>query len=533
MGGILIGRRSVLFLVVAFFVVIGLLPILQMFVNSVWLNGHVSLANYRALLASKQNWMLLRNSLILSTLTTILATVVGVLLGLLFGKTDLPLKKTTAFIFMIPLLLPPYITAVAWFNILGREGLLSSMLGLAVIGKTTAFLFGLPGCVLVLFTALMPIAMLLTMTYIRTINTHLEEAARIVTPWRVVIRRIILPLILPGILLSSILIFLLALGEFSVPMFLRYDVFPVASFTQFSAFYNTSAGTAFVVPLIMIAFLILLVERKFLREKTYQLKPASGEETLVIRLGKARWPLFSLVIIFCLTWVILPIAVLIIQSASISTYLKALERAGDSLMRSLIYAAIGATLLTVVGFSLGYLIQKRLFLFWRAVDSLTIFLFALPSTVIGIGLAGLWNRQATSFIYGSAAIIIFGYIAQYTALASRITVSSLAQIPPAMEESAQMVGAGWFRRLFLILAPLARRGLMAAWLVSYIFCLKDTGISMIVYPAGHDTFPVRTFTLMANSPTSFIAALCVIMIFITLLPMGVFGLLVRKKGFLK
>ena len=93
-----------------------------------------------------------------------------------------------------------------------------------------------------------------------------------------------------------------------------------------------------------------------------------------------------------------------------------------------------------------------------------------------------------------------------------------------------MAGAGWFRRSSLILAPLAKRGIIAAWLVSYIFCLKDTGISMIVYPPGQDTFPVRTFTLMANSPAHFIAALCVIMIAVTLLPMGLLAFIYKPKG---
>jgi iron(III) transport system permease protein len=89
-----------------------------------------------------------------------------------------------------------------------------------------------------------------------------------------------------------------------------------------------------------------------------------------------------------------------------------------------------------------------------------------------------------------------------------------------MEEAAQIVGAGWFRRLAFIVAPLAGRGLVAAWLVGYIFCLRDTGITMIVYPPGQDTLPVRIFTLMANSPPGFIAALCVMMIAATLLPLA-------------
>ena len=340
MGWLLMSRRFTLFLFVIIFAVIGLLPIVQMFINSIVVDNHISFVNYQTLLSSNRSWILLKNSLALSLLTTVLATALGVPLGLLFGKTNLPLKNLLVYLFMLPLLLPPYITAVAWFTILGRGGILSSVLGANITERTSFFLFGLPGCVLVLFTTLMPIVMLLTITYVKTINLHLEEAARLVARWGTVIRGIIIPMILPGILLSSILVFLLALGEVSVPMFLRYDVFPVESFTQFSAFYNYSTGTAFVIPLIIITFFVLWGERRFLRDKTYQVKTASGEETLLVSLGNTQWLLFTVVSIFCFVLVILPIAALVIQSASLSTYLKAFERSSDSLLRSIYYACL-------------------------------------------------------------------------------------------------------------------------------------------------------------------------------------------------
>jgi iron(III) transport system permease protein len=376
----------------------------------------------------------------------------------------------------------------------------------------------------------MPIVILLTMTYLRTINPHLEEAARLVASWPTVLRSVIIPLIQPGVLLASILVFILTLGEFSVPMFLRYDVFPVESFTQFSAFYNYEAGTAAAIPLLFITFLVLLVERVFLREKTYQLQPfPEAGQGLRIRLGTMRWWVFVLISSFCFLTIVMPFMALLLQSASLSAYAEAFLRAGDSLGRSLIFAVIGASVLTILGFFTGYLIHTKALNYWRGVDSLTIFLFALPSTVIGIGLISLWNHPATNLIYATPIIIVLGYLAQYTALTSRTTVSSLAQIPPSMEQAAQIVGSGWFRRVMWIVAPLAKRGLIVGWLVGYIFCLRDTGISMLVYPAGLDPLPVRIFTLMANSPAELIAALCVIMMAATLLPMGVLAAVSKPR----
>jgi iron(III) transport system permease protein len=70
--------------------------------------------------------------------------------------------------------------------------------------------------------------------------------------------------------------------------------------------------------------------------------------------------------------------------------------------------------------------------------------------------------------------------------------------------------------------------LVAAWLVAYIFCVMDLSISMLVYPPGQDLFTTRTFTLMANGAPQMISALCVILIGMTIVPVGAFGILPRR-----
>jgi len=528
-------RRAFLAFVAILLVAIGLLPVLAMFVKSVVVEGHLSLAAYSGLLASRRQWVLMGHSFALSSLVTALAVGVGVPLGTLLGKTDLPLRRVFAVVFVIPLLISPYVIAVSWSDLLGREGLLARVLGGSATATTARLLFGLPGCIFVLFSVFLPIPMLLTMVFLKTIDPRLEEAGRLVSGWRGVLAGITLPLILPGVLLSAMLVFLLSFGEFGVPNFLRYDVFPVESFTQFSAFYNFKAATAAAFPLGAITFVLLVAEATFLRERTYRLRPAPEAERLPpIELGRGRKWAFAAVAAGALAIVVVPIVVLVIQSGGLEAYGEALARAGGSLVRSLAYAAVGATLLTLLGFFTGYLVHTKALRFWRSVDSLTIFLFALPSTVIGIGLISLWNTRWTNFIYGTPAIIILGYLAKYTALTSRITVAQLAQVPPSMEEAAQIAGAGWFRRMGLIVAPLARRGLLACWLVGYIFSLRDTGITMLVYPPGRETLPVRIFTLMANGRPPLIAALCVIMITATLLPPALLwtipGIVARRRA---
>ena len=508
-------RRGFLSLIVVLFFVIGVLPVLSMLVKSLVLDGQFSLAAYEGVLASRHQWTLMGHSMALSSLVTVLAVAVGTPLGILLGKTDLPFRRFFTALFLIPLLIPPYIIAVAWSNLPGAS--------------TARLLFGLPGCVLVLFSIFLPIPMLLTMLFLRAINPRLEEAGRLVAGWRGVLKGISLPLILPAVLLSAMLVFLLAFGEFSVPNYLRYAVFPVESFTLFSAFYNFEAATATAVPLVALTLVLLVAEARFLRERTYQLRPLAEAERLPpIQLGRHRRGWLAGVFLAGILLVVVPIATLAVQSAGMDTYAEAFEKAGDSLVRSLLYAVAGATLLSLLGFFTGYLIHTKAFRFWPTVDSATIFLFALPGTVIGIGLISLWNTPWTNWVYGTPLIVLLGYLAKYTALTSRISVTQLAQISPAMEEAAQIAGAGWFRRMACIVLPLARRGLLGGWMVGYIFSLRDTGITMLVYPAGHETLPVRIFTLMANGSAELIAALCMIMIAATLLPIGILWMILNS-----
>lgn len=520
-------KKCTLWIAVLLLLAIGLAPVVAVFLKSLFVDGGVSLKNYGMLFQSKREWVLLSNSLLLAGSTTLVTVLLGVPLGILFAKTDLPLKRLFTILFLIPLIIPPYILAIAWFYCLGRGGVAASLFGAKIGNFTSHLFFGFPGALFVMVSALLPIVIILTMTYLRTVNPKLEEAAKLSAEWPLVLRKISLPVIVPGIFLSGIIVFVLALGEFGVPMSLRFNVFPVESFTQFSAFYNFNAATAAAIPLGVITLIILVIERFFLRKKTFQFRLTEGP-MMIVPLGKAKPLFFTAVSALTFIFVVVPVGVLLAKSFSLRPYQEALTGSVDSIFRSLAYASIGATCLVVFGLLLGYLLERKVFRFYFAADSIAIFLFALPGTVIGIGLISLWNTKATNLIYVSTAIIVFGYIAKYAALGERIMAAAFSQIPGSMEEAAQIVGVGWFRRLSGTLIPLVKRSLASTWLVGFIFCLRDLDITMMVYPPGQDTLPVRIFTLMANSPEELIAALCIIMVVITLLPLGILALVIKQ-----
>jgi iron(III) transport system permease protein len=508
---------------------IDLLPVLAMIGKSLYADGGFSLKAYQALLASgKQQASLMGHSLVLSFLTATLATVVGAAFGLLLGKTDLPLRRTFAVLLTLPLLLPPYLIAVAWFAVLGKGGWVAQALPRQISELVSSALFGLYGCIGVLFVAFMPIVMLLTITSLGAINPRWEEAGRVVSRWPSVLRRITMPVIAPAIIFAAAVVFLLTFGEVSVPTFFRYPVYPMEILTQFAAFYDAGAASAAAIPMLFFTLAILGLEHRLMQNRVLELTAMTqGRRAVQIELGRWRIPILGLVSGWALVTVAIPLLVLVTQSASRSAYVEAFSRAGDAVVRSLIFAMIGATMLMVLGFFCGYLIHNRTLRLWRSVDGLALFLFTLPGTVIGIGLVSLWNTPMTNAIYSTPAIIILGYLAQYTLLPMRITSGTLRGIPRSWEQVARLCGATWFMSLWHIVIPLAKRGLLAAWLIGYVFCLRDVGISIVVYPPGSDTLAIRILTLMANGAPNLIAALCVILIGATLVPLGLASLWLR------
>jgi len=524
-------RRLVLITIVLFLVLVALLPVVAMFADSVFVDGRFSLSAYRAVMQSSHQWQLMRNSMSLAGLVTVFTVFLGCALGLLLGKTDLPGRRVFIGILVIPLLIPPYILAVSWSDFFGSGGLVSLLLGPVAARTATHLLFGLPGTTFILISIFLPIPMLLTLFLLRTINPRLEEAARLVTGWPGVLKGVTIPLIMPGILLGAVLVFLLSFGEFSVPNFLRFAVFPVESFTQFSAFYDFRAATAAASPLVVVTLILLSLEAVYLREKTYRLRPSPTIGSLgPIQLGAYRWAAFALVVFLTLIFVAIPLLALLMKAGGPGVYLAALKNSGGSLLRSFLYAVLGATALTIVGFFVGYLVQRKSLCCWRALDSMTLFIFALPGTVVGIGLIALWNKPETIFIYSTPVIIILGYVAKYTALTSRISMAHLGQIPISMEEAAQVSGSSWLNTIRRIVLPLASRGLMASWAVGYVFCMRDMGITTLVYPPGYETLPVRIFTQMANGNPALIAALCIIMIVAVLAPAGLLMLIFSRQN---
>ncbi len=482
------------------FVVVGLAPILMMTYNTFI---DINTIDLKQLLKSSESF---KRSMVLSLFVAIFTTFIGTLLGIILGKSDLKFSKFFLTLFIIPLLIPPNIIALGWIDLIGVNGFLSELL------------FGFFGTFWVLFCIYLPIPILLSIFFLKQIDPALEDAGRVYTSDKGTLKKIVLPLITPAILLSFLLVFILSFGEYSVANVLRYHVFPLESFIQFSAFYDFKTAMLTSMPMLIIALLAVLIEQIYINKKRFKYRTFNTYNTIKLT---HKEQVLTTIFISCSLFLIvfLPIFTIFFKIGSWESFSIALSKAMHPLIRTIIYGFSGATVLMIFGFLYGYIIEFKIGSFWKILDAGIILLFTLPATLLGISLILFYNRSFLEFIYTSPIIIIIGYFTKYLLLSTKITQTKLSSIPKSMTQAAQTTGANWFQTLRFILIPLSKSTLVTIFLVGFIFSIRENSITMLVYPPSMQSLPVYITTQMANANPEIIASFCTIMIFVTLLPL--------------
>lgn len=471
------------------------------------------------LLASGRLWWLLARSLGLSAAVTLLALTVGVPLGVLFSRATFPLRKFLFAVHVAVVFLPPFLPALGWFHLFGREGWLGGAF-------STRILFSELGVVLVLASCFTPIVTALTAIGVSGVDASLEEAARIVGgPWRVA-ARVLVPCAAPAIALGGIVVFALAFSELGVPMFLRVDVYPAVVFSRLGGMdFAPGEAAVFVLPLVVVALGLLWLERRF-----------AGRRAIAVLGSRARAqealfgprPQFFVLAALAAVTSVLPLAVLAVHAGAQGSIGEVMRWTGDAPWNGLRASAVAAVVMTAIALVLGRALARgRRVSAWF--DGLATLAFILPSSILGVGIVGAWNRPATNWLYASFAILVIGFVARYSAVATRTFAAAVAQVPPSLEDAARTVGAGYIRRLGLV-AGLARRGLVATFVLALVFALRDLETAALFYPPGGEPLTVRIFTLEANGPPAVVSALAMLHVLITFAAVGVGFIVLGKRS---
>ena len=454
----------------------------------------------RATLGEARPWSLLMQSMGLSVAVTLGALVIGVPTGAVLGRTDVVGRRAAFLVHAFPVFLPPFLLAFGWFSLFGRQGLVGS-------AWTSSLLFGPLGVIATLALAFAPIVTTLTALGISGIDPSLEDAARTVSPPYRTVTRILLPLAWPSIALGALVVFALTLSEIGVPMFLRVRTYPAAVFTRLGGIeFAPGEAVALVLPLLAVGMLLVFVDRRLIGRRSFAALGLRSRQIAPLPLGRARVPVSAAVWLLSLVSLV-PLCALALEAGT-SGMSDALDWMGPSMGTSLAASAVAALAITATGLVIGHALARG----QRAaatLDTLALLAFITPSSVLGVGMVAAWNRPRTQLVYTTLIILVLGLVARYGILGVRALGAVLQRSSPHYEEAAAAFGAGYFRRMGRILLPMHARGVLAAWLIAFVFCMRDLDTVVVFYPPGLEPLPVRIFTLEANGPEHIVAGLSV------------------------
>ena len=468
---------------------------------------------------NRENLLLIWKSLLMSGVVALLATLTGTACAFLLYKFQFPFSGFYKLTLLLPLLISPYIFAVAWKD--GFFWLLGS----------AAAIYSEAGVILVHTIVFFPLAMLITGSALSQIHSGYEEAGLMTVSFRRMMIKIILPLIRPALTISFLLILVFSLSDFSVPAFFGVRTFTTEIFTQFSALYNFPLAIGQSVILLLVCLLLMLSEARYLSDAPFFSVSVKGSISKKYPVGNRKIMLLGFLWILLISALLMPALILTIQSLTGRTlfFAQAWELIRPAAFQSVKLASAGACIITIIGLWTAYGKERKNH---NLPDVLLLLTFIVPSTVLGIALIRYYNLPTLNFIYGTSLILLIAYLGKFGFIASRIIGNGIKQIPTSFEEAASLMGIPSKKIFLKISLPLLIPSLFTAFVLSFILCLGELGATMMVYPPGTELMQVKTFAISANAPQALTSSMTLINLGVTvflILLLFVFGKWMFKK----
>ena len=529
-----------------------LAPVLRLFVEGVTDQGAVGLSLAGEVLHQPSTLSALKHSLVTAGFGTLVSVVLGSAFALLVALTDLRAKAALVFCLMIPMMIPPQITALSWTQIMGPSSVLLKTLGLAPPLGSPQPLYSAQGIILLLGIQHMSIIFLTLRAGLRAIPQEVVEAARISgarglrTWWQVV-----MPLTLPSLAAGTAITFVTALGNFGIPAMLGipagYATLPTLVYQKLAGM-----GTSVLAEVSILAMLIgavavtgILTQRFFQSRQRVYLVGATSRP-LAIPLGAARLPVEVLLWAVVCTILVLPmfglLATSLVPAYGVPLRLDTvtLQAWTEVLLRQPVTTrafansfglAIGAAVvLMLLCLPLAWLMERNPTRLSRLFDSLLDLPYALPGVVLSIAMILLLIKLpfTDATLYGTIWIIFLAYLARFFAVMFRPVQASLKQLDPAMGEAAQSVGASLFQRLRDVIVPLSAPAAAAGAILVFLTAFNELTVSALLWSSGTETLGVVIFNLDDSGETAMASALAMTIVLVVMALMVLVQLMSRR-----
>ena len=358
------------------------------------------------------------------------------------------------------------------------------------------------------------------------------------------VRQIILPLVMPSLLAGSLLVFMRVFSDFGTPMLIGegFKTFPVLIYTQFMGEVSTDDhfAASLCVIVIVITLLLFFLQRYIAGHYSYSmtaLKPMEAVE------AKGSKKFFSYLFVYGITFLaMLPQLTVIFTSFlevsggavytgsfSLQNYMNTLfAKDNNSITNTYLFGICAIFIVVFMGIFISYLTVRKRSYVTEVLDTVTMFPYIIPGSVLGISFLYAFNKQPL-ILSGTALIIIISLAIRRMPYTIRSSTAIITQISPSIEEAAISLGATEFKSFWKVTVPMMLPGVLAGAIMSWITLISELSSSIILYTSKTSTLTVAIYTEVIRSNFGNAAAYSTVLTLTSIISLLIFFKLTHNK----
>ncbi|MEA5445069.1 iron ABC transporter permease [Gammaproteobacteria bacterium AB-CW1] len=528
-------------------------PLLILFLQSVFpqiLGGSLSgfLEPYQRIAETTDLGAMIGTSLLWAGSVTLISWVIGIPCGFLLARTDIPGKLWLRLSLLFPIMTPPYIAALSYILVMQEGGFADAFLGGLPAGLR-AWFFSFWGVSTVMALASFGYVALAVEAALERLPQRFDDAAaQLGAGLSQRLRLILLPLLLPAILNAGLLVFLEAISNFGVPAVLgtrsNLPLLPAEIFYLVTSWpVDLGLATSLSSLLCLMALAGLYGSRwlgQWIGGGRY--RPGPARQLPIGR--KGHWLGWAFVALLFLLSTIVPYLAMMLSSLAegwqggrpaltLAHYRELLSpgsRGASALLTSLGLSLSAATVCILIGGYIAYVGSRNRGLLQQLLDGIATLPRVIPKIVMAVALILAWNAPWIPFdLYNTVWMLLLAYVIIYITDALNYANASLQSMSVNLENAAAVLGANRFTVFTRIVLPQLGPALSAAWLVTFIVCMRELVASILLLPPGTDTTATFIFSQFEQGDISLAMAMASLTILLSTIVLVAFQLRRRSS----
>ena len=501
-------------------------------------DGQFTLENYRRFATFRYLQNALRNSLMVGLATGAVGVFLGYLAAFTLTRTDVPGKQLLHILLILPIISPPFVSAIAILLLFGFNGLITQK----ILGLQGFNIYGFKGVFLSQVFTFAPVGYLTLRGVLESLNPTLEDAAMNVgaSRWQT-FRRVTFPLSLPGIASAFLVIFIESLADFGNPLVLAGSRFPMLApqaYLEITGSFNLPLGAALAVVLLIPSLTAFVIQRYYLQKRQYT--TVTGKPTLsaskIVSPG-ARVALYAVLTGFALLILLFYGTILVgaftavwghDNTLTLDHFRYAFSVGFDTIKDTLIVAILSTPISGVLGMLIAFMVVRLSFPGKGAVEFMSILNFAVPGTVVGIGYILAFNRPPLLLV-GTLAILVLNFVFRYVPVGIQSGIAVLRQIDPSIEEAARNLGADGITTFRKVTLPLIAPAFFSGLVFAFVRAMTAISAAIFLVSAQWNLLTVQILNQVGSGRLGVAAAFSVILVAIVIVAVGVISRLVPRQ----